>query len=94
MPDDADAQTRKVYTAFVTEGRIALLPAKYSKRMLLLDLVAQLFEPGVKYEEIAVNRILLGVADDYVTLRRLLVDHDFLDREHGVYWRSGGSVDI
>lgn len=91
LPEDADARTRKVYDTFVVDGRIPTLPAKLGKRLVLLDLVAQLFEPGVKYDELAVNRILVEICQDYVALRRYLVDHEFLDRENGVYWRAGGT---
>jgi hypothetical protein len=28
---------------------------------------------------------------DTAALRRYLVDEEFLTRDHGVYWRSGGS---
>jgi hypothetical protein len=32
--------------------------------------------------------------DDYAALRRYLVDEEFLSREGGSYWRTGGSVDV
>ena len=28
------------------------------------------------------------------TLRRYLVDEELLSRDHGVYWRTGGAVDV
>jgi hypothetical protein len=56
--------------------------------------VARLFEIGVHYAEQDVNATLRTVFDDYVTLRRYLVDEGFLDRADGEYWRSGGTVDI
>src|SRR5215472_3746415 len=52
---------------FVRDGRISAMPAKHSVRLLLLDLVAQAFEPGRRYPEIAVNEILKDLYDDYVT---------------------------
>ena len=38
----------------------------------------------------------LGVTayDDYAALRRYLVDEGFLTREGGIYWRSGGTVEV
>ncbi len=75
-------------------GRIAALPAKRSKRLLLLDHVAQLFDVGVRYSESEVNRMLLSLHEDFASLRRYLVDEGFLGRDHGVYWRTGGSVDV
>ncbi len=83
-----------VFSAFVKDGRITAMPAKRAKRLALLDHVAGLFDIGVHYSEQEVNRVLLNMFDDYVTLRRYLVDEGFLDRADGEYWRSGGTVDL
>jgi len=74
------------------DGRITTMPAKRAKRLVLLDHVAGQFEIGVHYSELEVNAVLRAVYDDYVTLRRYLVDEGFLDRDRGEYWRSGGTV--
>jgi hypothetical protein len=74
------------------DGRITTMPAKRSKRLVLLDFVARRFAIGVHYPEQDVNGILRALFDDYVALRRYLIDEGFLDRDHGEYWRSGGSV--
>ncbi len=39
-----------------------------------------------------VNDRLVVLHDDVAMLRRYLVDEGFLDRDHGVYWRTGGTV--
>ena len=52
------------------------------------------FEIGVRYPERDVNAMLRAFHDDVATLRRYLVDEHFLSRDAGVYWRSGGSVDV
>jgi hypothetical protein len=77
---------------FTRHGRIETMPAKRSRRLLLLDLIAQAFEPGVRYPERQVSLFLGAVYPDYATLRRYLVDEGFLSRDGGQYWRSGGSV--
>lgn len=92
--DTDDLATQKVLKAFVKGGRIVGFPAKRAKQLILLDRVSMLFEPGRTYEEVEVNRILLAVHDDYVALRRALVDFEFLDREFGIYWRIGGTFEI
>jgi hypothetical protein len=96
MDDNADgllvdppAQLR----AFIRDGRITAMPAKHSRRRLLLDQVAQAFEPGRRYPEPVVDEILKAVFDDHCTLRRCLVDEEFLSRTaSGIYWRAGGTV--
>jgi hypothetical protein len=78
---------------FICDGRITAIPAKRTRRLLLLDQVAQAFEPGRTYAEPAVDEILKAVFDDHCALRRYLVDDDFLSRTaDGVYWRAGGTV--
>lgn len=91
--DQLTPSAQAVFRAFVKDGRITAMPAKRAKRLVLLDDVAGLFEIGVHYDEQDVNSILRAVFDDYVTLRRYLVDEGLLDRADGEYWRSGGTVD-
>jgi hypothetical protein len=79
---------------FLGGDRIERLPAKQSRRRLLLDVIAQAFEPGVRYSERRVSLFLACVHDDYAALRRYLVDEDFLSRAEGQYWRSGGTVHL
>lgn len=68
------------------------MPAKQSRRLLLLDTIAQGFEPGVRYPEPSVNEFLAAIHPDFAALRRYLVDEGFLSRAEGEYWRSGGTV--
>jgi len=78
---------------FVRGGRITALPAKRAVRLLLLDAVAQAFEPGRRYDEAAVNEVLKALSDDHAALRRHLVDEELMSRTpDGTYWRSGGTV--
>jgi hypothetical protein len=78
---------------FVREGRITAMPARRKPRLLLLNLVAQAFEPGRRYDEATVNEVLKGLFDDQAALRRYLVDEELMSRTPGgIYWRSGGTV--
>jgi hypothetical protein len=65
-----------------------------AERKVILEHLAACFEPGLKYPEKAVDAILRAWHPDYASLRRYLVDEGMLDREHAVYWRSGGPVDV
>jgi hypothetical protein len=87
-PDDR----RKVLDAFVQEGVITTVPATRSKRLIVLDWLAQDFEPGVHYTERQINEVLGRRHADTATLRRYLVDEGLLDRDAGEYWRAGGTV--
>jgi hypothetical protein len=80
---------------FVRDGRITALPARRAVRLLLLDEVAQAFEPGRRYDEAAVNETLKALYDDHAALRRHLVDEELMSRTpDGTYWRSGGTVPV
>ena len=91
--DDAPDETRKVLRAFVVDGRLQSIPVAPAKREVILDWVAQDFEPGQRYTEKMVNLILGQRYADTAALRRQLVDHGFLDRAEGQYWRIGGAVE-
>jgi hypothetical protein len=85
---------QRLLERFFHDGRLVLMPTRRSKRLVVLDQVAQLFELGRTYPEQEVNALLVRIHPDVAALRRYLVDEQFLTREGGVYWRSGGSVDL
>jgi len=89
---DASAAARRVLQAFVADGRLHTIPSAPAKRAVVLDWLAQAFEPGRHYSEQMVNLLLGQRHPDTAALRRYLVDGGFLDREGGQYWRSGGTV--
>lgn len=81
----------RVLKAFVRDGRLVAIPAARGKRRVVLELIVQDFEPGVRYAERQVNLMLGKWHADHAALRRYLVDDDLLDREQGYYWRVGGT---
>lgn len=76
---------------FIGDRVVATMPAKMSRRRVLLNEVALAFEPGVRYSEPEVDAFLRDIFADHATLHRYLVEEGFLDRGSGVYWRTGGS---
>ena len=90
-----ERQDRQVLGNFMTaDGRLHTIPSKQSKLLVVLDHIAQSFEPGQKYPEQEVNDVLSRFHPDYAALRRYLVENQFLTREDSVYWRSGGTFDV
>jgi hypothetical protein len=89
---ELDPAAAKVMRAFVRDGVITQIPTAASKRLVLLDWLAQDFEIGTRYSEQRVNLIIAKRHPDTAAWRRYLVDNDFLDRADGEYWRSGGTV--
>jgi predicted transcriptional regulator len=87
---DASSYDRKVLAAFLApDGRIRAFPSQEKKFLVLVRHVLLAFQPGVRYTEKQVNRILLGFNEDSARLRRALVEYRFMAREGGggAYWR-------
>jgi hypothetical protein len=78
---------QRIIDTFFRDGRLAIMPTKRGKLLVVLAHLAESFEVGRRYPEKEVNEILRGFHDDVAALRRYLVDDLFLARESGVYWR-------
>ena len=89
-PDDAETLRR----FFGKDGRLLTIPSKHVKKLVVLNELAQAFEPGTVYPEAQVNQILGRFHDDVAALRRYLYEEGFMMREGGRYWRTGGSVEV
>lgn len=86
---------RKVLGTFFKDGRLVAIPARAGKRRVILEHIARAFEPGVRIPEREVDAVLRAFYEyDYVSIRRYLVDSGLMSREDGIYWRTGGAVDI
>jgi hypothetical protein len=72
---------------FAEDGRLRALPARALQRRIVLEYLAERFEPRRDYTEAEVNELLAAFHDDYVTVRRLLVDEHLLERSSGIYRR-------
>jgi DNA-binding transcriptional ArsR family regulator len=84
----------KALRPFFDDGRLTGIPAPRSKRLKLLNFLAGRFEPGRVYPERDVNAVLGQFYSDVASLRRYLVDEQFLERRQGFYWRAGGTFDV
>lgn len=89
----ANEDEEAVLRTFFRNGRLIEIPAKESKRRIVLERIALEFEPGVRYDERTVNAIVGRFFNDHAAIRRYLVDEGFLSRASGEYWRTGGRVD-
>ena len=88
-------EREKVVRAFIRDGRLVSIPAKPSKRDLLLPVILDhCFPEDRAYVEDEVNARLARLHPDVAALRRYLVDEEFLERRDQFYWRAGGSFDV
>jgi hypothetical protein len=90
----ATPEQARVLRHFLEGGRLRSIPTAKGKRRVVLDFLAGQFEPGRRYPEREVNRILARFHPDVAALRRYLVDEEFLERREGSYWRAGGTFDV
>ena len=87
---EAQSPDEKDLAKFIKRDQVVQLPIHPAKLRLVLNWLADKFQPDVEYTERAVNELLKGltgdpVAVDHVTLRRLLIDYGFLARQAGIY---------
>ena len=90
---DPDRARASVLRTFLIDGRLVSIPAVRGKRRIVLEHIAALFEPGVRYPEREVDAMLRAWHPDHAALRRYLVDELLLARDAGVYWRIGGPTE-
>lgn len=71
-----------------TYGKLLKFNLKEKQRYVVLREISTRFQSGQIYTEAEVNEILKGVYDDYVTVRRFLIEYGFIDREPdgSKYW--------
>jgi len=84
-----DEFTVKTLRAYLSrDGTLKIIPTQHKKLLVILEHLAENFEPGVKYPEIQVNQMLRKFHEDTAALRRYMVDNGLLKREKGIYWRA------
>jgi hypothetical protein len=79
---------------YFRDGRLVAIPKRRAARLAVLDLLANQFEPGLRYSEKSVNSVLGRYYPDFCALRRYLVDEEFMERSDGIYWRAGGTFEV
>lgn len=69
-------------------GHLKAFPRKEKHKLIILRELAQRFNKETAYSEKEINQILQAAYDDYVTLRRYLIEYGFLDRktDGSQYW--------
>lgn len=80
----------RILGRFFSGGRLVEIPSSVRKRRLVLERIAQEFEPGERYAERDINFKIQLIHGDYAAIRRYLVEEGFMDRADGTYWRTGG----
>jgi hypothetical protein len=84
----AEGWQRQALKTYFDGERLLELPLKGRTLQFVLQRLAAPFEAGIRYSEHQVNEIMTRFHPDYATLRRELIDHGYLAREKGIYWKT------
>jgi predicted transcriptional regulator len=89
LVQDVDEQSweDKVLGAFVVDGRLTQIPARYKKRMVILRWLVEEFEFDRQYSEKELNETIKNYHPDYASLRRYMIETKLMARKNGMYWR-------
>lgn len=77
-------ETDKIKTLqhyFNENGQLITFPSKEKKKIIILTEIAKNFKSSETYSEKDVNRILTRIYEDFVVLRRYLIQYGFLERQ-------------
>jgi len=70
---------------FTKEGRLKHVPAQLKKKLIVLEHIVSHLESGRKYAEKEINEFIKQYHEDFATMRREFIMHQFMYREDGVY---------
>ncbi|WP_339314346.1 metalloregulator ArsR/SmtB family transcription factor [Paenibacillus sp. FSL R10-2734] len=70
---------------FSKDGRLRQIPAQYKKKLIALQYMVEKLEPGVVYTEKDINEFIKQFHEDFATIRREFIMHQFMYRENDKY---------
>ncbi|KAA0544910.1 metalloregulator ArsR/SmtB family transcription factor [Bacillus sp. BGMRC 2118] len=87
MSINTEGQLKKsVLTNFFSkEGRLKQIPSQMKKKIIVLEHLVEKLEQGKKYQEKELNEFIKQFHDDFATIRREFIIHQFMYREDSIY---------
>ncbi|GGN97707.1 DUF2087 domain-containing protein [Saccharibacillus kuerlensis] len=70
---------------FTADGRLKSIPVQLKKKLIVLEEMIKQLEAGRKYEEKEINDFIKTFHDDFATLRREFIMHQYMFRENEIY---------
>lgn len=70
---------------FSKDGKLRQIPAQYKKKLIALEYMASQLKPGVVYTEKEINDFIKPFHEDYATIRREFIMHQFMYRQNERY---------
>lgn len=86
LAQELDSQKQTVLSNFFTkEGRLKHLPAQQKKKRFVLEYLVEGLKPNTKYTEKEINEHIKQFHEDYATIRREFIMHQYMYRENEIY---------
>ncbi|MEK4509567.1 DUF2087 domain-containing protein [Paenibacillus anaericanus] len=70
---------------FTSEGKLKHLPAQLKKKLIVLQQLVSALEPNHPYTEKEINEFIKQYHDDYATIRREFIMHQYMIRDRENY---------
>jgi hypothetical protein len=70
---------------FTSEGKLKQIPAQLKKKLIVLEYLVSQLEKGRKYTEKEINDYIKPFHEDFATIRREFIMHQFMYREKDIY---------
>ncbi|GIP36520.1 metalloregulator ArsR/SmtB family transcription factor [Paenibacillus sp. J2TS4] len=70
---------------FTSEGKLRHLPVQLKKKLIVLENLISRLDKGRKYTEKEINEFIMNFHDDFATIRREFIMHQFMFRENQIY---------
>lgn len=70
---------------FTSEGKLKHLPAQLKKKLIVLQQLVSTLEPNHPYTEKEINEFIKQYHDDYATIRREFIMHQYMIRDREIY---------
>lgn len=79
-----------ILNKYFFEGALKEFPRKEKYRLVILREISNRLKNNYNYDEKELNQFLKEIYDDYVLLRRYLVDYGFINRKSdgSIYWKN------
>lgn len=78
-------QSAVIRNFFRKDGKLKHLPAQLKKKRIVLEHLVQGLEPRRQYTEKEINEYIQKYHEDFATIRREFIMHQYMYRENGIY---------
>ncbi|WHX50487.1 metalloregulator ArsR/SmtB family transcription factor [Paenibacillus woosongensis] len=87
MLDDQQQRIKEsvIKNFFTAEGKLKSIPAQLKKKLIILEHLVSRLELGRKYSEPEINAFIKNYHEDFATIRREFIMHQFMFRENDIY---------